>query len=533
MSGEVEYNQNSGINISGNGMNHTVLFVNNMKWEIPSSASDFTLQNGKVKFYEDNAYIKIIGQNTSVNINNVHFTSYSGTLGIASDHVGDNGEVWKPGSYELVDMVTQDWITFRGMWGEVPLDIEEDAITSAIFGEIGPYGPMYRQNSEMWNDPVVWGESLAEANSTFFLIEWFLANFVLIFIIITLLSVALTLFLIYRRHKKHGLGPRIVSMLYIDGLNLKSIGNILCFIAIIIVVIGLFQPWYGVSYSVEGADIPESLKTEGMVDAISIDGINGIQMVIPGLTGSTPVGVLLIPFSLIIIIGFLFMVLASVGLYLSRKLGYKYIKRGIAVLLPIIFIILIIFAMGQFVPDDVGGSTAAGESMSDVIKSITSSPFGGDKSVTVIESGITGKVDFSWGLKSGGQMLFLGGIMLIAAGIIEIFANKQFFEPKNPELMKKRLFRKSKKASPAQQQEMQAQAFPTQYEEQQPQETNAETPPVPPPEQPVEPEPEKPVEPEAEKTVEEKKLEKNFCPKCGTKIAGETVFCPECGKKIK
>ena len=112
----------------------------------------------------------------------------------------------------------------------------------------------------MWDDPIGWGESLFESNDMLFTLEWFMYNFITIFIGVSMVIIALMAFRIYRGHKKYGLGPRIISMLYINGFNLHSIGNILCFLGIIIAFIGLVNPWYQVSYGVSGEGITETFQ---------------------------------------------------------------------------------------------------------------------------------------------------------------------------------------------------------------------------------------------------------------------------------
>ena len=121
------------------------------------------------------------------------------------------------------------------------------------------------------------------------------------------------MFFIYRRHKKYGLGPRIISIFYINGINLHTIGNILCIVAIVIAFIGLFSPWYHISYNVTG-EIAGSLQTEGVVELIKLDGTNGLQVIRPGTTGPTPMTTLEIPFSLFIAIGFIFLIIATIGI---------------------------------------------------------------------------------------------------------------------------------------------------------------------------------------------------------------------------
>jgi hypothetical protein len=193
----------------------------------------------------------------------------------------------------------------------------------------------------MWN-AIGWGSSLLPANDALFIIELILYNFVIIFIIISFIIISILLYRIYRRKKLTGLGPRLISIFYIDGFNIKSIGNILCIIGIILAIYSLFNPWYLIS-----TDITLSgYETSGLVNIMSIDGIDGIQFQIPGFTGPIPVGSIKIPFSLIIGVGLIFLILGTIGLSKSKKLGNKYLFRGIRLLLPVIFILLIIIGLG-------------------------------------------------------------------------------------------------------------------------------------------------------------------------------------------
>jgi len=433
-----------------------------------------------------------------------YLRSYSGKLGISSDHVGDNGVVLQPGDYELVDITTQQWLDFRGRWGEVPDDVDQ-AISDTLFGKIGPEGPKYRVNGDMWDSPLDWGSSLMGVGSTFFLMEWFLYNFITIFLAITALTIAIMLFFIYRRHKKYGLGPRIVSMLYIDTFDIKSIGNILVFVGIIMVLIGLFLPWYGLSYSISGAGLPENVITDGMVDAIKFDGVNGVEIVIPGVSGQTPIGAFIIPFSLFIGIGIVLLVLSSVGQIFSRKLGYKYLKRGIAVMFPILMIVIFLLMLGTLIPSDVGDTSSGGEEISDIMRSISNSPFGGEKSVTIVESGVSADLTLKWGMGIGGTLLLFGGIIMIIAGVFEVIANKTFFEPKTPFKTKKKWFGRKKEPVMQQTPPYQNQPMPAQTPQTQ--------------QQPA----------EKSETTDDF----IFCTECGKKIPKNAEFCPECGKKLK
>ena len=358
-----------------------------------------------------------------------YLRSYSGKIGMASDTVGDNGKILQPTDYNLVELNSQPWLTQDVFWGEI------NNASDFLSGTAGPQGPQYRQDMNgnlMW-DGISWGSSLMQADDTMFMLEWFLYNFVMIFLLITLLLLALIVFRIYRRHKKYGLGPKIVSMLYIDGLNLKSIGNILCFVGIVIAIVGLFNQWYTVS-----ADINvEGFTSTGMIDILSIDGLNGVQITMPGSNGPTPMGTVIIPFYLFILIGFIFMILAAIGINRSKKLGTKYLFRGIKLMLIVIVILIAIMSIGMLA-GNTADSGGAGSYISDFLNALSGSPMGGEDIFTMGQGEVTGQVTAKWGLGLGGLLLLISGIVFLIAGILEIFANQVFFEPKIPIEKKKK-----------------------------------------------------------------------------------------------
>ena len=351
-----------------------------------------------------------------------YLRSYSGVIGIANDIVGANGKKIDYSEYELVLLESQPWLDFKGRWGWSGIT-EEEYQEAVILGQTGPYGPQYRNDGSMWS-AIGWGSSLLPANDALFIIELILYNFVTIFIIITLIIICIILYRIYRRKKLTGLGPRIISIFYIDGLNTKSFGNILCIIGIIIAVYSLFNPWYLIS-----TDITVSgYETSGLVNILSIDGINGIQLQFPGITGPLPLGSIMIPFSLLIGVGLIFLIFASVGLSKSKKLGNKYLFRGIRLLIPIIIILLIIISLRLIPFDSLANSGDAGVNIGEVIDSISDSPINGQRYITI--QGIDGQIKLNWGLGLGGFLLLFSGILLIIAGILERLANTEFFQEK-------------------------------------------------------------------------------------------------------
>lgn len=363
-----------------------------------------------------------------------YFRSYSGKFGIANDIVGENGKILEPVDYELVMLDSQIWLDFPGRWGEFN-NLEDVAL-----GRAGPFGPVFRENGNMWDDPISWGNSLQQADENLFTAQWFTYNFEEIYILLTLLSILILGIGIYLRHRKYGLGPRIFSILYIDGLNLKSIGNILCIVGIIIIVFALFQPWYHISYTISGDTSYVSFATNEPMELLVIDGVNGIQFYMPSASGAIPLYNISIPFALIIAVGLILFILTTIGRYRSWKLGRKYLFRGIKVMLPVILIITAIVLIGMLLTEMMPptGDTSVDNSIVDILTGISASPIAGQNTIVMQQSDVNIGVDVDWGLGDGCKYFILGGIILIISGILEIASHAEFFEPKIPYKSRKR-----------------------------------------------------------------------------------------------
>jgi len=350
---------------------------------------------------------------------------YSGKIGLASDSVGDNGKVLHPEQYTIELLGTQPWLQFAGHWGWAGAD-DSQASEAAILGEVGPQGPMFREGGAMWQ-PLTWAGGLQQASDPVFIIEWLVYNFLLLFVIITMLCLILLGYLIYRRHKKYGLGPRIVSLLYIDGGNMKSIGNILCIVAIIVAVLGMVYPWYVVS---AGVSVP-GYKQTGAFNALSVDGLNGIQIQLPDRSGPMPLGTFTLPFSLFIAIGLVFIVLATIGVSDSKKLGKKYLFRGARLFTPFILILILVLSIASLLTLVAPASIKANTDVIGGMTRISQAPFNGEYTMQV--TGVSsGTVTLTWGFGFGAYLLLIAGILLLMAGIIELSAQAKFFEEKEP-----------------------------------------------------------------------------------------------------
>ena len=424
-----------------------------------------------------------------------YLRSYSGKLGIASDIVGANGKILTPNDYTLKNLDDEEWIDFRGRWGEAPND-EGSALEAEFLGQTGPNGPKYREDGAMW-DGYTWGNSLIPANDGLFTFEWIVYNYIILYAVISIAILSLMFFGIYRRHKKYGLGPRKVSLLYINGANLHSIGNILCILGIIIAFIGLFNNWYSVSYSASGSILTGSqFQTEGLMNLFNFDGINGLQIIIPGSSGPTPMGSFVLPFSAFLAIGLIFMIIATVGIPISKKLGGKYIWRGIRFIVYFILILVPILIIGTIVPPLVQEQFSdASPYIQNLIGPIAKSPFGGQSTASIDVTGGSAMISLQWGLGLGAWMLLIAAIIMIIAGVLELMSKTQFFATKTPLPGKGPMGMQPPQPPVAQQ---------------------------PPPVQPV---------PAPQKKPPKKKSKDKFCPECGEKLLPTATFCVKCGKK--
>ena len=354
---------------------------------------------------------------------------FSGKIGLASDAVGDNGRILKPKSlqsdgYDIIPLESQPWLSFAGRWGWAGASQSAEA-EAVLLGEAGPNGPMFREDGIMWQ-PQNWAAGLQPASDMLFLLDWLVYNFVLLFVLLTIASLFLLVFFVYRRKKKYGLGPRIFSLFYIDGVNQKSIGNILCIIAIVLAILGLFFPWYTVTANVSVPSYPQT----GTFNALSVDSFSGIQIRLPNRDGPVPLGALAIPFYIIILIGILFIVLSTIGISESKKLGKKYLLRGIRLLVPFILILVFVIAVASIIPMIIPAGISDTEGVVDAMKVVSAAPFSGQHTIQALDAN-GGSVQLSWGVGLGAYLLLFAGIILIMAGIIELTAHVTFFEPKS------------------------------------------------------------------------------------------------------
>lgn len=370
-----------------------------------------------------------------------YIRSYEGAVGLANDKVSDDGLVLKLGDYSITMLgekgsgnheASQGWIEFAGNWGEYGGE------ESGILGERGSHGPAYREDGRMWDDPIAWSMGLMRANSLWFGLNWIVYNFILVFSLIIVVILIICGFGILKKHRSTGLGPRKVSMLYVDKFDLKSMGNILGMVSIIVAIFALFYPWYYIN-----ADVATSgISTGGTVNLVSIDGLNGVLVNWFMSEGIIQMFGLAIPFSIIIGAGFALFILSTVGLNSSSKLGRKYISRGIRNAVPVIIILIVIVLLGSIVSLIAPGLSGqlppeALSEATDIFNAIGKSPLSGELSKDISQSaGSPQTINLVWGMGSGGYMLIASAAIGMIAGVLEIIAHTQFFKSKKEEIQK-------------------------------------------------------------------------------------------------
>jgi hypothetical protein len=362
---------------------------------------------------------------------------YEGRVGLASDVVDSAGVVLKPSDYRIVMLGSsnthseeQAWLEFAGYWGELT------AQESILLGEAGPKGPMFAVHGLPWNDPVGWSAGLLQADRLWFFMNWLVYYFVPLFLAAFLIVCAIRIFLIHKTHKKHGLGPRYVSLLYIDGFNIKSVGNALMLTSLVLGMVALMLPWYYINANVKLGNI----DTNGNTQLLYIDGISGVQVGFFAESSVTQLFGLGLPFSLILSLGFALFLLSLVGLRKSSKAGRKYIFRGIRNLIPVIIILIVIANLGAMVMPLINMLPLQKEVHEDVTQnakhifdSIAASPFYGSAGMSLDFNTLKTNeqrernIRVEWGLGIGAYLLIVAGILAIVGGIFEIAAREEFY----------------------------------------------------------------------------------------------------------
>jgi hypothetical protein len=347
-----------------------------------------------------------------------YLRSYEGALGLASDKVSASGRLLSPDDYGLVNIGEAGeggWLDFAGFWGEYGSE------ESGIIGERGPQGPAYFTGGDRWNEPSSWVAGLDEASEAKFQASWWLVNFIWVALGIMLISMLVRVYRIWRLKRRQGtLGPRLVPWGYMGGSNAKTIGLALSVAAIALALVAFFLPWYTVSINVEAGDY----ATGGPVDIIQIDGAHGVRFsMLQTEAGLAQLFSIPIPLAWLMVFGLLLFFLSTVGLRESKKMGNKFIGRGVGTIMTVFTILMVVAGIASGISQAVGDE--APNAAVHVLDTVAANPAFGSESATF---GDYGYADLSWGLGSGAYLLIIAGLMYIASGILQRSAKCNYYE---------------------------------------------------------------------------------------------------------
>ncbi len=346
---------------------------------------------------------------------------YQGHLGVSGDVVSDQGPVWRPGDYTLVNVGEQasptpgnEWLQFAGRWGEF-------SVPAHLRAEAGPPGPAFRSEGTMFGTPVVWASALSVPSVFNLTFQWALANIWTIFWILLGIGIVLTLIRIWRIQRRTKAGARIWPYAHLLPFDRKSAAMILALLGLAVGVVGFFYPWWQVRTDINA---PGFLVTGGFVTFLEIGGLAGI-LINPMKIGDPGalVNVLPIPLATFFLILSVYFVFRIAGTKTSRRLGGRFLGRGIVLILPFVAVFLLsFFAFFGLLSLPPGGIDP-----DIILEPVFANPFGGE--VDLSFEGGTASV--AWGLGLGAWILFgAAGLMLVAA-ILAFSQRYAFLTPRS------------------------------------------------------------------------------------------------------
>jgi hypothetical protein len=348
-----------------------------------------------------------------------YLRSYEGAFGLAADKVSASGRVLRSDDYTLT-MVGEagegSWLDFAGYWGDY------GAVDSGVRGERGPLGPVYFSNGERWGDPESWVGNLHGASDMEWQASWWMVNFIWVAIGILLIVLLVRIIRIFRLKKQQGtLGPRLLPFAYLGGANAKkTAGLALSIAAMAIALIAFFLPWYAVSISVDSG----AFATGGPADILVIDGFHGLQLnMLDAGAGMGQVFSAPVPFVWLMLFGLLLFVLSTVGVRESRKMGSRFVGRGVGAIMPVIMILVVVISMNSIISATVVDKSPS--EIGEILDAMSGNPVFGS---TRQSFGDYGAARLTWGLGSGAYLLILAGILYIIAGILQYSAKCNYYE---------------------------------------------------------------------------------------------------------
>lgn len=350
-----------------------------------------------------------------------YLRSYEGNIGIAGDDVSDAGPVWQPTDYTLVNVGElnapspgNEWLRFAGRWGEYSPAYDARA-------EAGPPGPAYRQGQRMFSEPVPWANGLDVPNTYVLLANWFLENLFLIFLLLVLLGIVLAIVRIVRVQRATHAGVKMWPYAHAGRRNRTTMAMLVAAVGMVVGLAGFLLPWYSMTVD---ANAPGFLVTDGPEELLRMDGVDGLTLNPMRPDGEiVHVSVLPIPLGLMLAVTTALFFLRITGTKTSRKLGVRFIRKGIVAILPFVFVLLVMSFLIPALPADDPSQLG----VDDFLRPIATSPLGGRTTQTI--SG--GTATLAWGLGLGAWFLLVSGVLMFVAGALAI-SHPYSFLPRAP-----------------------------------------------------------------------------------------------------
>ncbi len=345
---------------------------------------------------------------------------YQGHLGVSGDAVSDQGPVWGPGDYTLVNVGEQasptpgnEWLRFAGRWGEFSLPAH-------VRAEAGPPGPAFRADGTMFGSPVAWAAALQVPSVNNLVFQWILTNIWTIFWVLLGIGIVLTLIRIWRVQRRTKAGARIWPYAHLLPFDRKSAALVLALVGLAVGVVGFFYPWFQVSVDINA---PGFMVTGGFVTFLEIGGLAGI-LINPMKIGDPGalVGFLPIPLATFFLILSVYFVFKIAGTKTSRRLGGRFFGRGVVLILPF----MAVFILSYFAFFGLLTLPPGGIDPNVILEPVFADPFGG--AVDLVFEGGTASV--VWGLGLGAWILFGAASLMLVAAILAFSQRYEFLTPR-------------------------------------------------------------------------------------------------------
>jgi len=270
------------------------------------------------------------------------------------------------------------------------------------------------------------------------------------------------------------------------------------------------------------ADLPGFLVTNGPQEFLRVDGVSGVTVnpFKPG-GGLVRLTVFPLPLGLMLAVTTAYFFLRIAGTKTSRRLGGRFLAKGIVSILPFVFVLL----LAALLLPNLGSSGTQGQpDAGTLFAPIAASPFGGSNTI----SGGGGSATFAWGLGAGAWLMLASAVILFVAAGLAMSQAYSFLPQWYVDG-----YRSPEEAAAAA-----AAAGTPPVPPPPPPEFVAETPPTPsPPELAAPIPPPTPSMPAAQDTSTPAPpppvpMEVTTCPQCGTPLIAGAAYCGNCGSPV-